>query len=133
MGPQGILWRDFLANSVVVIHAIFLLFLFVGPFLAAFGWFKKRPTLELLYAGILLAGVAGFAIARECLLTRLEYIIRRAEYEGGCVKHYLAMIGIHVEDLWVFWATVIATAAGLILTLGRRAVHRGGSAQTSPK
>jgi Protein of Unknown function (DUF2784) len=80
-----------LATSVLVVHAIFILWVVFGGFLA-----RSRPLLRWLHIVSLIWGIMTELLPWPCPLTLLEnWLERRAgiePYQGGFLLHYLDKI-----------------------------------------
>jgi hypothetical protein len=79
-----------LANAVVVLHALFILFIVVGGFLA---WRRHWAGVALLHVPCAVWGVLIEYNGWICPLTPLENSLRmragQQGYSGGFVEHYL--------------------------------------------
>ncbi len=77
-----------LATSVLVVHALFILWVILGAFLA-----RSRPLLRWLHIVSLVWGIITELLPWPCPLTLLEdWLERRAgiePYQGGFLLHYL--------------------------------------------
>lgn len=85
MSPTGYL---LLAETVVVVHFLFILFAVFGGVLVM----KWKQVLWLHLAAVLWGGYVEF-IGRTCPLTPLEHWLRQRAgvdlYQGGFISHYL--------------------------------------------
>lgn len=113
-----------LADMVVVIHLLFILFVLFGGLLLLI-WRR----LIWLHLAAVIWGVAIELLGWICPLTPLENWLRlkslSSSYEAGFVEHYLIPIiypqGLSREMQWVFAAVVIGVNALIyILVLRRR-------------
>jgi hypothetical protein len=77
-----------LASFVLVLHALFILWVVFGAFLA---WF--RPVLPLLHSASLVWGILTEALYWPCPLTFAENALEQRAgiqpYQGGFLLHYL--------------------------------------------
>src|SRR5437667_5543014 len=77
-----------LATSVLVVHALFILWVIFGAFLA-----RSRPILRWLHIASLIWGILTELLLWPCPLTRLEdWLESKAgiePYQGGFLLHYL--------------------------------------------
>ncbi len=102
-------WR-FLGDVMMILHAAFLLFFVIGPFLA---W--KWPKLIWVSLGIVVWNLAIVLIDYDCPLTGAEKYFRRrggeSVYEAGYINHYLD------GTIWPEGATPTAEKIGFVLVI----------------
>ncbi len=102
----------FLADSVVVLHVGFVLFVAVGPMVA---W--RWPRLTWAHLPAMAWGVGTLTIGFPCPLTALEKALRRwggaTGYEGGFVDHYLEDV-VFPQD----YSAALRALAGLMIVAG---------------
>jgi hypothetical protein len=118
-----------LANTLVLLHLAFILFVVAGGLLTA--W---KPRLAWLHVPAALWGALIEFMGWICPLTPLENRFRRlsgeAGYEGGFVEHYLIPL-IYPEALtaaaqYVLGALVLSTNALIYLWLWKRGNWKAG-------
>lgn len=118
-----------LANTLVLLHLAFILFVVAGGLLTA--W---KPRLVWLHVPAALWGALIEFMGWICPLTPLENRFRRlsgeAGYEGGFVEHYLIPL-IYPDTLtaatqYVLGALVLSTNALIYLWLWRRGNWKAG-------
>lgn len=82
------MWYRALADLVLVLHFVFVLFVVLGGFLA-FRW----PRVAWIHLPLALYGVLVEVIGFVCPLTPLEVSLRQqggeAGYAGGFIEHYI--------------------------------------------
>ena len=97
-----------LADLVVVVHLVFILFVATGALLA---W--RRPWLVVLHAPSVGWALAGITIGVPCPLTPLEKSLRRLAgqegYAGGFVDHYVEGV-VYPASLTPLLRTLVALA-----------------------
>ena len=100
-----------LATSVLAVHALFILWVIFGAFLA-----RSRPMLRWLHVASLVWGILTELLLWPCPLTWLEgWLESRAgieSYQGGFLLHYLDKV-IYPD----ISATTLAITAVIICTL----------------
>jgi hypothetical protein len=106
---------QWLANLVVVVHALLVLGFVAGVGLIWAGWLHRRRRLHITFWLLMALGWGFFLIWRDCPLTLLENLLRAqvdpaSTYATGCIAHYLTQLGIPITDRWV-------NRAGLVLLL----------------
>lgn len=117
----------FLADAVLVTHAVFVAWVIFGVF-AVWRW----PRLAVLHLPALLWGIWIEVSGRVCPLTPLEVSLRRrageSGYAGGFIDHYVGPIlypaGLTREAQWIgagLLAAVNVVVYGLLVV---RAVRR---------
>ena len=109
-----VFWFD-VVTSVLAVHALFVLWVIFGAFLA-----RSRPILRWLHIASLVWGILTELLLWPCPLTRLEdWLEGRAgiePYQGGFLLHYLDKI--IYPDISVTTLTLTAvTICGLNLAL----------------
>lgn len=99
-----------MANWVVVVHLVFIVFVGAGSLLA---W--RCPWLVWLHAPSLIWAVASITIGFPCPLTPLEKLLHRMAgeeaYAGGFVDHYIEGV-VYPESL-----TPLLRAMGFVLII----------------
>lgn len=100
-----------LADAVLVIHGLFILFVAIGALLVA--W---RPWIAWLHLPALAWGAGIMLLGGICPLTPLENTFRAAAgqqgYSGGFIEHYLlsAIYPQGVTRTFQIWLGVVAVA-----------------------
>ncbi len=98
-----------LANAVLIVHLLFVLFVVFGAFLVL-----RWPRLAWIHVPAGLWGVAIEYIGFVCPLTPLEVALRRrggeAGYAGGCITHYVSVL-LYPAGLTRGWQLVLGTLA----------------------
>jgi hypothetical protein len=108
------------ADLVAITHAMFIVFLLVGGFVA---W--RLPRLVLVHIPAVLVTGALFAFGADCPLTDLEKYLRQRSgepaYRGGFIAHYL-LPGApdSVRAVAVPLSIVVVTAAAYTGYIARR-------------
>ncbi|MCS6830583.1 MAG: DUF2784 family protein [Armatimonadota bacterium] len=97
-----VLWW-WLANIVVMVHALFVLGFVVGTLLLFVGQLQRWRRLEITFWILMLAGWGLFVVLQDCPLTLLENTLRAkvnpgATYNEGCISHYARRLGITISD-----------------------------------
>ena len=117
-----------LANAVVLVHALFIVFIVAGGLLV-FRW----PRVVWVHVPLAIWGVLVEWMGWVCPLTPLENRFRRmagqAGYGQGFIEHYIIPV-VYPEGLtrtvqWVLGAAVLLLNAGIYLKLWRRRGRRG--------
>ena len=113
---------QWLANLVVVVHALLVLGFVVGVGLIWAGWLPHRRRLEIAFWLLMALGWGFFLIWRDCPLTLLENFLRAqvdpaSTYATGCITHYLTQLGIPITDRWVNRAGLILLLLAMVGTL----------------
>lgn len=106
------------ATIVAVLHGLLLVVLFVGVLFSLLDKLRKRPVLEKTYLAFASLMIASYVFTGGCYLTDIEqWLWRKAHspfvYSGGCVSHYLGLVGINVDDNSVYWALFCSLVLGL--------------------
>lgn len=107
-----------LATIVALSHGVGLIVLFLGTVLVFLNRLRKWLVLEKIYLSFAVFMVISFIITRGCYLTDIEVMLwKKANspnlYTGGYISHYLAKVGIIVEDIVVYWFLVGILILGL--------------------
>jgi len=117
-----------LADAVLVLHLVFILFVVLGGFLVL-----RRPRLAWLHAPVFLWGAAIEFGGWICPLTPIEKRLRElggeGAYAGGFIEHYVTAL-IYPEGLTrslqlLIGAGVLAINAAIYLRLWQRSRVRG--------
>lgn len=95
-----------LANLVVLVHALLVIGFLVGVILIWAGRLHRWRQLEIAFWVLMGLGWGFFLIWRDCPLTLMEnYLRAQAEpsstYATGCISYYLTRMGISMTDYWV--------------------------------
>jgi hypothetical protein len=117
----------FLADAVLVIHAVFVAWVVFGVF-AVWCW----PRLAVVHLPALAWGVWIEASGRVCPLTPLEVSLRRrageSGYAGGFIDHYVGGVlypeGLTREAQWTAAGVLMAVNVVIYGLLVMRAVRR---------
>jgi len=117
-----------LADAVLVLHLVFILFVVLGGFLVL-----RRPRLAWLHVPVFLWGAAIEFGGWICPLTPIEKRLRElggeGAYAGGFIEHYVTAL-IYPEGLTrslqlLIGAGVLAINAAIYLRLWQRSRVRG--------
>ncbi len=85
------MWYRLAADTVLVVHFAFVLFVVLGGLLAL-----RRPRVAWVHVPVALYGAAIEFIGFVCPLTPLEVWLRRAGgeagYQGGFIEHYVVSV-----------------------------------------
>lgn len=106
------------AVLIALFHGLALIIMLAGVCLALFDKLKRWPVFEKIYLASAFAMVASFILFGSCFLTNIEqWLWRKADspwaYSGGCISHYLDLIGIRVKDINVYRFLIASLALGL--------------------
>jgi len=117
-----------LADLVVVVHLLFIVFVAVGSLLAV-----RSPRLVFVHVPVVLWAAAIVTIGFTCPLTPLEKAFREragtTSYDGGFIDHYLD--GVVYPGRYTTVARLLVAVAilvGYLVLLARRR-HRGTQAR----
>ena len=128
---------ELLANLVLVLHALVVLFVVGGLVLVfagnALGWaWVNRWWFRVAHLGAIAYVVAQAWVGVTCPLTTLESWLRDqagvSGYSGGFIEHWVGRLLFYEAPPWVF--TLVYTAFGLLVaaTWWRFPPSRAGSA-----
>ncbi len=125
-----------LADAVLSLHALFVLFVVGGQVLVLLGGWRgwdwvRRLWFRLLHLAAIAVVVAQAWLGVLCPLTTLEMWLRRqageAGYEGSFIQHWLQYLLYYTAPPWVF--IVAYTLFGLLVLASwflvppRRGIH----------
>lgn len=118
------------ADTVMVLHLAFIVFIAAGPLLA---W--RWPRLVWAHLPALAWGVGTVLIGFQCPLTALEKGLRRLGglegYDGGFVDNYIEGVIYPEEYTFVLRALAAVLIVAGYAVLGRRRVNATGSERAS--
>jgi len=110
------------ADAVLLLHALFVLFVVLGLLLIFAGWafewrWVRNPWFRLLHLGAIGMVVAQAWLSVVCPLTTIEMVFRRkagdATYTGSFIAHWLEAALYYQAPGWVF--VVCYTAFGALV------------------
>jgi hypothetical protein len=124
----------FLADAVLVVHALFVAFVVVGQSVILLGLWQGWAWVRNLRFRVAHLAAIGIVVLQAwlgvlCPLTILENVLRRrageAGYAGSFIQHWLHRVIFYEADGWVFTAVYTAFAGIVALTwYFGRPVHR---------
>ncbi len=124
-------WYGFLADVILVVHTLFVLFVVLGFVLtvaglaAGWSWVRKRAFRAAHLAAIGFVVVQAW-LGQLCPLTIWESTLRRrageAGYETSFVGHWLGRLLYYEAEPWVFTLvyTLFGAAVVVVWVLGRQ-------------
>lgn len=129
--------RESLADAVLLVHALFIVFVIGGFLLTVIGiWLRwvwvRSPLFRVLHLAAILLVVAQAWVGVWCPLTTWENALREAAghdgYRTSFVAHWMQRLIYYDAPRWVFTLAYTAFAALVILTWilvpPRRARHK---------
>ncbi|MDA8325111.1 MAG: DUF2784 domain-containing protein [Nitrospiraceae bacterium] len=108
----------FLADVVVFIHLLWIIFLFVGAY-----WGRRYAAVGILHVSGLLFALVIQVFGWYCPFTTLEYALREkgasgGAYAGSFISHYVhKIVYLDVSGTFIFIATVLLIGVNLWLYL----------------
>jgi hypothetical protein len=110
-----------LADAIVVVHFLIVLFILAGVPLvylgAALHWaWVRRWLWRLLHLGAILFIAAESLLGISCPLTVWEYALRGRQSTRGFIEHWVDRILFYDAPPWVFTAGYIAFAVLVLVT-----------------
>jgi hypothetical protein len=113
-----------MADLVVVIHLVFMVFVAAGSLLV-----RRHARVAWLHVPSLIWAVASVTIGLPCPLTPLEKLLRRLggeeAYAGGFIDHYVEGV-VYPESL----TPLLRAMACLVIVVGYTGRHRSRRAET---
>ncbi|MDA8088263.1 MAG: DUF2784 domain-containing protein [Nitrospiraceae bacterium] len=109
-----------LADIVVFVHLLWIIFLFVGAY-----WGRRNLAVGILHVSGLIFALLIQVFDWYCPLTTLEYYLRekgslRGAYTGAFITHYVRkLVYLDVSREFIFAATLLLIGVNLWLYLRR--------------
>lgn len=116
--------RQFLADSILIMHAIFIVFVMLGFVLVLIGMFRRWGWIRNFWFRLIHLLAIGFVVAESwfggiCPLTEWESRLREAAggvgYSESFIQHWLHTIVFYDLPPWVF--TVAYTVFGMLVLI----------------
>jgi len=116
--------RQFLADSILIMHAIFIVFVMLGFVLVLLGMFRRWGWIRNFWFRFIHLLAIGFVVAESwiggiCPLTEWESHLRVAAggvgYSESFIQHWLHKIVFYDLPPWVF--TVAYTVFGVLVLI----------------
>ncbi len=120
--PPDAGYSEFLADAVLVLHALFVLFVFGGLLLTLLGWWRGWVWTRNFWFRLAHLAAIGFVVLEAwfgvpCPLTVLESRLRvlagGAGYAASFIGHWLQRLLFYEAEPWVF--TAVYTAFALLV------------------
>lgn len=110
-----------LADAIVVIHLLIVLFILAGPPLIYLGvalrWkWVKNWRWRLLHLGAILFVAAESLLGITCPLTVWEDMLRGRESSGGFIERWIDRLIFYDAPTWVFTVAYVAFATLVLVT-----------------
>jgi hypothetical protein len=110
-----------LANVVVVVHLLIVLFVVAGVPLVylgvAFNWpWVRQWRWRVLHLGAILVIAAESVLGIACPLTVWEDTLRDRQTASGFIERWIDRLLFYTAPAWVFTAAYVAFAALVVLT-----------------
>src|ERR1700681_1642670 len=110
-----------LADAIVVVHFLIVLFVLAGVPLVYLGvalrWaWVRRWHWRLLHLGAILFIAAESSVGIACPLTAWEYALRGHQSTHGFIERWIDRILFYDAPLWVFTVAYVAFAALVLVT-----------------
>lgn len=136
--------RQLLADSILVLHALFIMFVVLSLFLIMIGIFRQWHWIKNLWFRLIHLLAIGFVVVESwlgsiCPLTEWESRLRKAAggvgYSDSFIEHWLHKVIFYDLPSWIFTMTYTVFGAIVLLVwiLAPPKFPRGRNAQSKRK
>lgn len=117
-------WYSFLADAVLVVHTLVVIFIVGGLILVLVGYYRnwrwvRNPWFRLLHIGVMAVIVVQSWLGAVCPLTvwevRLQQLAGKQAYGSDFIRYWLRKLIFYQADAWVF--VLVYTLFGLLVVL----------------